>query len=227
MPVPLLITRPLDDAERLAEEVRGLVPGISVILAPVLEIRPLPFEPPSEPVDLVLISSQHAITAVLSCENLPVVCVGAATARKAAAAGLTVQATYPTADDLVHGLTGRKGLRALHLHGRHTRGHVAERLTLAGLETQERMVYDQIARRWTADEQRRIFAERQLVVPLYSPRSAQILSENLVGYAGELTLVAISEACREAWSGPVPKTICVADHPDGETMKRVIASKLS
>jgi Uroporphyrinogen-III synthase len=227
LPLPLLITRPKDDAERLAEELRALVPELSVILAPVLEIRPLPFDLPDEPFDLVLISSQHAIPAALSCDNLPVVCVGAATARKAEVAGLTVRAVFPTADDLVRGLADQKDSRALHLHGYHTRGNVSKRLTAAGLETKECVVYDQIARSWTTAEQSEIFDQPQLLVPLYSPRSAQILSENLAGYTGELTLIAISEVCREAWSGPLAKSICVAEHPDGEIMKQVIASKLS
>ncbi len=204
-----------------------LVPGLSVIVAPVMDIHALPYMLPENPVDFVVISSQHAIPAALECGDVPVVCVGAATARKAEQSGLTVQGVYPAADDLVRGLADRAGQKALHLHGRHTRGNVAERLSSAGLETKDCVVYDQVARDWTSEERKKIFAQPCLVIPLYSPRSAKLLSGKLDAFEGELRLVAISDACRDAWSGPTAHSIIVAEHPDGESMKRAIASQLA
>ena len=227
LPRTVLITRPKDDANRLAQELRALVPGINVLIAPVLEIVPCAPKLMAEQYSAVILTSRHAAQATAEAfPKLTAYCVGDATAQAVRALGVTAVSVAGSADDLISHLAGKSLSRAIHLHGKHTRGDVARRLTASGIETHEAVVYDQRARTWTSEERDSVAQAQSLVVPLYSPRSAQILSKRLEIYTGPLTLVAMSQACIDAWSGPVPICSVVAQRPDGATMTQAIASQL-
>ncbi|WP_159075303.1 uroporphyrinogen-III synthase [Celeribacter baekdonensis] len=228
LPQTVLITRPQDDATRLAQDLRALVPGAAVLTAPVLEIVPCVPSVTTQRYDAVILTSRHAAQAAMEMfPKLTAYCVGDATAQAAQSIGLMAVSVAGSADDLIAYLAEKPLCRAIHLHGKHTRGDVAGRLTAGGLETDDAVVYDQQARTWTSEEQNSVAQAQSLVVPLYSPRSAQILSKRLEIYCGRLTLVAMSQACLDAWSGPAPICSIVAQHPDGATMKHAIASQLT
>jgi len=197
-----------------------------VILAPVMEIRPVAFELPERAFDFLVLTSRHAVAAAQPYQGLPALCVGEATAQAAREAGFETPSVFANAEALLAGGARYAGQRALYLHGRHTRGRLAERLNSAEIATEDRVVYDQVACDWPPQICEEIMAQPALILPLYSPRSARLVAENLVGFTGKLTLVGLSEACLEGWTGPAPVTTVVAARPDGAAMKMAIASQL-
>nr|WP_255571769.1 uroporphyrinogen-III synthase [Celeribacter sp. PS-C1] len=222
----VLITRPKEDAQRLAQTLEALGSDVRCIIAPVMEIVETPFELPKQSFDHLFLTSRHAVPAASPFRGVPTYCVGKATRDAAIEAGHDIRGVFPNADDLVASLSEHVSGRALHLHGRHTRGEIAKRLTSAGLETKSSVVYEQNLRKWSAQERQIILAEPSLILPLYSPRSASLTAKLLGDFKGDLTLIGLSQACLDAWDGPeTVKAFCV-DHPDGQAMKQAIASQL-
>jgi uroporphyrinogen-III synthase len=84
----VLITRPEPGARETAARVAAM--GLTPIVAPVLAIRPLPLRLPQGTIAAILLPSGNAIeTLPVSCCGLPVMAVGAATARRAQQAGFS------------------------------------------------------------------------------------------------------------------------------------------
>ncbi|MCA0042175.1 uroporphyrinogen-III synthase [Celeribacter litoreus] len=223
MTATVLITRPMEDARKLAAQ----LPDANVICAPVMEIVPLSVPLPEQDLDFLILTSRHAVPMASGFSHLPVVCVGTATARSAREAGFDVTDVFENADKLVAAVSEKRGKSACHLHGRHTRGDIAERLTAAGLKVASCVVYDQGAQPWSDADRDQIFASETLILPVYSPRTAKIVSKRLAEFEGFITMIAISEACVSAWSGNPPDRIVVAERPDGEAMLRAIASQVT
>lgn len=85
-PDAVLITRPEPGASETAARVAAM--GLVPIVAPLLEIRRLPVRLPSGRIAAILLTSGNAVdTLPASCRALPVLAVGAATARRAVQAG--------------------------------------------------------------------------------------------------------------------------------------------
>ena len=84
----VLITRPEPGASETAARVAAI--GLVPIVAPLLEIRPLPIRTPPQRIAAVLLTSGNAVDALSALSrSLPVLTVGAATARRARHAGFT------------------------------------------------------------------------------------------------------------------------------------------
>jgi uroporphyrinogen-III synthase len=85
----VLITRPEPGASETAARIAAM--GLTPIVAPVLEIRPTPVRPPPrEKIAAIVLASGNAIDPLpASFRDLPVLTVGAATARRARDTGFT------------------------------------------------------------------------------------------------------------------------------------------
>jgi len=84
----VLITRPEPGASETAARVAAI--GLMPIVAPLLEIRPLPVRLLPQRITAVVLASGNAVDALSAfCRSLPVLTVGAATARRATLAGFT------------------------------------------------------------------------------------------------------------------------------------------
>ncbi|WP_417242175.1 uroporphyrinogen-III synthase [Celeribacter sp.] len=224
----ILITRPRDDAHILADVLRSNAPKATYIIAPVMEIVPL--DPVIEP-DIytgVVLTSRYAVPfAAQSFRDVTAYCVGDATAAAANAAGLDTMSARGSADDLVALLMREHIAPLAHLHGVHTVGDIAARLTQAGLPTRSFAVYAQKEVDWTPEAQAQIVAAQSLIVPVYSPRTAALAGARLAGLGANITLVAISTAALEAWTGPQPLKTVIAKRPDGDSMRLAIASQFA
>ena len=148
--VPVVITRPLEEARVLAEELRGL--GREVIVAPVLDIRPVDFERSvPEQLDGLIVTSANGADALERLRigrDMPVWAVGAATGRRARAAGFTdVKDGAGTAADLVDALkaafpAGRNHL--LWLSGENIRVDLSAAVSGTALEVELRIAYSAV-----------------------------------------------------------------------------------
>ena len=178
MDAPLcLLTRPEAQSRAFAAE----LPGIEVLIAPILRIAPVDFDPArAEAAVGFVFTSANAVPFAGAARGRPALCVGAQT----------------------------------HLHGRHR----ARELPVPGMA-----VYDQIAEPLTAVANDAIMAARPLILPIFSPRSAVLLSEALADALAPVTAVAISDWADAAYTGPAMARF-VAPQPGRAGMAQVILS---
>ncbi len=192
----LLLTRPKAASEDM---VRRLDLPVRTIISPILEItgRPLHAAPQAK---ALIFTSAHGVAEAARQgidRSLPVFTVGDATAAAARAAGWRAESAGQTADELVDRLTrDPPPIPLAHLHGAHTRGDVARRLSENGLRTEAHVIYDQTPRPLNFEAIEALNAAQPVILPVFSPRSAVLLAE-----AGKplapLHVIALSSAVAE------------------------------
>lgn len=226
MPLPqLLLTRPAPEAARLAAALQGRA---EIVISPLMRIVPL------DPPDLsgaagLILTSPNALRAVPHLPALPCYVVGPRTAEAAEAAGGHVALVAEDAEALLAGLMARPPAGPLwHLRGEHARGDVAGGLRAAGMTVEERILYRQEATELSAAALDVLRGSRPVVLPLYSPRSAQIFLSAAPGVRAPLHLVALSPAVAEAAQagGASWASVTVAARPEGDAMRRATEGRL-
>ncbi|MEK6217517.1 MAG: uroporphyrinogen-III synthase [Boseongicola sp.] len=196
----LLLTRPEpQSSEFLARCEREHGARISAVISPVFRIVDTGDIPPLDEYRSLIFTSGHAVRRVGEAGLLngrTVATVGQATAELARDYGAVAKA-YGA--DLETFLANCADLAnpCLHLRGSHTRGDLAARLASMDKVTSEAVVYDQLTRPPTRAAQAIIAGTDSIIVPLFSPRSAQLLSR-IIGRRADVTVVAISEAVAAA-----------------------------
>ena len=221
----VLLTRPRRDAERFAAalETRS---DVDVLIAPLMEILPI-----GEPVDTsgyptLLFTSANAVPQAVPAPGKMAFCVGDATAAAARAAGFDAQSARGDAAALIAVLRGaRPGTPILHLRGAHARGDVAEQLTRSGLRTEEIAVYRQADRKLDTAARDAIAASARVIAPVFSPRSAQRLLDEVPPHPA-LTVVAISPAAAEPFAGRDLRLV-TASRPDAAAMLDTLVETLA
>jgi uroporphyrinogen-III synthase len=217
----LLLTRPVDASERFAAMLRDRLGPVPVIMAPLIGIAigPRPVLPPGA--DYIL-TSAHAVAAILH-HDLPrrrAWAVGDQTAAAARAAGLDVQSAAGDATALIDLILAQNTLGPLvHLHGEHTRGDVAGRLTAAGIPTQGVVAYRQ-PETGLPDALRDLTGA--IVAPVFSPRTATLLARQWSA-PGPLLLAAMSQAVAAPLRELPHAALVVATAPDARAMADVVA----
>ncbi len=219
----LLLTRPRAQAERFADECRVAFGDLRVVISPTLTIRYL--EPPSlEGLAGVLLSSEHGARALGDGDGLRAWCVGDRTAEVARECGFDAVSAGGSAEELVAMVAAAapEG-RLLHAHGAHTRGDVAGRLRAAGLTVGSVEVYEQEPAELSVAA-REALAAGDVVLPIFSPRSAGLLARTVAGSRAVLRPVALSPAVAAAWSEFRPEIPLVAETLDAQGMLGALAT---
>ncbi|UWQ53810.1 uroporphyrinogen-III synthase [Leisingera caerulea] len=223
--VPLLMTRPLAAAERfvagLPEAARA---GLQVIYAPLMEIRPAQAPVSLDGVKGVIFTSANGVEAASreTAARLTAYCVGERTAQAAAEAGWQASCLGRCAEELVAALLSqRPEVPLLHLRGAHARGDIAGRLTSGGIPCQEQTLYDQVLLPLTQEAKSLLAAQTDVIVPLFSPRTARHFA-NLCGDAAHLHLLALSPAVAEPLKGLNCKTLRVSKTPDAAALATAV-----
>jgi len=219
----LLLTRPRAQAERFAAACRDAFGDVPVVISPILTIRYL--EPPSlQGLAGVLLSSEHGVRALGAGQGLRAWCVGDRTAEVARDLGFDAVSAGGSAEDLVEMvLAAAPEGRLLHAHGVHTRGDVAARLRAAGLQVAAAEVYAQEPAE-LSEEAREALDAGAVVLPLFSPRSAELVARAAAGSGAVLRPVALSPAVALAWSELRPEIPLVADRLDAQGMLSALAT---
>ncbi len=222
----LLLTRPHRNSARLLADLAGL-PVADAIVSPLIDIDAVEGAVDVAGIAGLVVTSANAVPALkgLSTE-LPVFCVGDRTAAAVRACGFAAHSAQGDAAALIALVlrSARPG-PLLHLHGAHTRGDIAERLTAAGVPCTGRIVYRQHARPLTPDAVAALGGPRPVLAPLYSPRSARLLTR-AGPFGAPLDLVVISATVAAAARAMKPRSICIADRPDRDAMTDAIARTL-
>ncbi len=216
----LLLTRPLPQSERFAELIGETLADLRVVISPVLRIVRVETPDLRDGEDIVL-TSASALDVI---DTAPLVgrtayCVGDRTAAAAKAAGLHAVSADGDADALVRLIrSAPPGGGLVHLRGRHGRGDVADRLAATGLTVREVVVYDQQPVPLSPEARALLGDTEPVILPLFSPRSAALLSEAVPDPAAPMAIVAISDAAAKAWNGPSPARRVVAGRPNAQAV---------
>lgn len=224
LPVPVLVTRPIAEARAFAGALtRRLGPRVQPVIAPLMAMERLAHSLPPGPFAGVIFTSVAGVEAALpSRANLPRLawCVGQKTAERAAAAGFLARSADGDASALVAAIAADPPAgRLLHLRGEDAAGEVAERLISAGIETESLVIYRQQPQPLTPEAATLLAAEGPVILPLFSPRSAQLFRAALPdGAKATLWLVAMSAAVAKA-ARPIPhRALVTARQPTAAAM---------
>lgn len=221
--VTLLLTRPARAAERFRNEVETVLGAFGqTVISPLVEIRPLPITEEVAPDALLIFTSENGVAAVsdVGVTGRRAWCVGARTAEVARAAGFDAQAAGGDSAALVSALLEEDPSdEIVHFAGEHHRGDVVESLRAGGLTARRIAVYDQAALSLTSEAGRTLASQRPVLAPIFSPRTARLLSrEAREGVVAPLFLAHLSPSVASAWDGADPRASCVAHRPDAQGM---------
>lgn len=228
----LLLTRPQSASEQFADAVYAHARFAQIVISPLIEIVAVKAPMQDCSATTFLFTSQHgALAAARRSEpaGRRAFCVGSRTTAVAQSLGYLAHEGGVDAEGLVTTLLNeRPDGSLLHARGRHTRVNVTQRLASAQLDAREVVVYDQIARPLNAEAQALLAAPGLVMVPVFSPRSAELLAEEARHAVCRLRVAAISEAAAAPLSRLAHGQIEVAATPDAQgligAVNRLLAS---
>ena len=226
----VLLTRPAAQSASFAQSLQAQVGGLRMVVSPLMVTVFHTVTLPKEPLQGVILTSQTGAEAAGRLRTqLPdlAYCVGDRTAQVAREAGFRVQSAQGDAEALLALILREKPQALIHLRGREARGDLAQRLSAAGVFTQERVVYAQDAQPLSDEAVAVLSGKAPVLVPLFSPRSAEILGAAWQGLAthAPLVVVAISQAVAEA-AAFCPTKPVIATHPDAPSMRDAVLAQL-
>lgn len=208
----VLLTRPEAQSRRFSAVLRGA----EVVIAPILRMVPLDYDRgAADRARRLVFTSENAVALAGQGRGRPALCVGPRTAAAARAAGF----------DAVEGPGDARGMMplladwsdALHLHGVHR----AADLPVAGLA-----VYDQQPQPLGPDAHRVLAGAAPVILPLFSPRSARLLTGELAACppVAPLSVAAISRNAAAEWRVAPGVPVSVAPAPNAAAMQALVQS---
>jgi uroporphyrinogen-III synthase len=230
---PVLVTRPKAEAEAFAAALTSrLGDRVRPVVAPLLSPRFLDPSIPDQHYAAVIFTSAQAVEAARHLDlRLPSLawCVGRKTAAVAAAAGFKARSADGDADALAKAiLRDPPDGRLLYLRGVDTRGNLLESLRSSGVFTDVGIVYVQDPQPLSDAALSILASPVDLVVPLFSPRTAALFRMTLPDEAhARLHLVAMSAAVAEALAGVPHASLSIATTPDTPAMLDSIETLLA
>ena len=227
----LLLTRPEVASRDFAAALQAEGPGGFVtVVSPLIGIAlrgPLPDMTGVRGVIFTSANGVEAYAALGGTAGLPCFTVGQATADAARDLGFDPRVAGGDAEALVAFVrAAAPEAPVLHLRGAHSRGAVAERLSSAGTETHEAVIYDQPLGDLTAEAQAALAGSVPVVLPLFSPRTAARFAELAAGlksFRAPLLVAAMSGAVAGALGSVGAERVLVAARPTGREMRKVVA----
>jgi uroporphyrinogen-III synthase len=223
-PVALLMTRPQEASARFVSQLpKELQAALKLIPAPLMRVSPLGDQISYEGYQGVIFTSANGVAAAGHAPGpLPAYCVGQRTTEAAKGAGWQAQFCGATAAALVARLSAAPPRSPLlHLHGRHTRGDVANQLTASGLPCKGQVIYAQKLLPLSPGVRQEISAQSDVIVPLFSPRTARHFASLGLDHVN-LTLIALSESVAAEVKGLNYKDLRVSKAPDAISMAEMV-----
>lgn len=191
----ILVTRPEPGASATAARLLAL--GHEPILAPCLKISHTDWQPDIQPAALIITSAQAIPALPATLHNIPVFCVGDATAAKLRTAGFTrVESASGDAEALFTLITTRRlpGLHVMAVGQRHGLA-LANRLRAAGFLLLRRTVYKAKPLKTLPETARAALTAQKIGAALfYSADSARVFLRLRPPYTETITAYALSPA---------------------------------
>jgi uroporphyrinogen-III synthase len=201
----ILITRPIAESEALAIALSN--EGHDAIISPMLIIQPSAFQVPTEKFHALVFTSRHAVA--LSAQksalrDVPVFCIGTATAEAATQAGFNVVADAEgDRGRLVGEIARHKPRHILFMSGADERGDIVSELAAAKVRATRCVVYRAVLASALTEAAATALNTNSLdMALLFSARSATTfakLSHTIAGFnRSTLSIACLSEAVAEA-----------------------------
>ena len=234
----VLLTRPREQAEEMAQELRAM--GHEVIVSPLSKRQVIEVPGELDGIGALVFTSVNGVSAMTGqipggLLSVPVFAVGKRTAVAATRAGFSKIIAGPgRARDLVPmiiGFAGEINGRIVHISGDEVHSDVAALLQAAGRSAERLNVYRMVVQDRFSDEALAAIRERQLDALLFfSHRSARLFvtlaeAEGLAADLGGALAIALSDDVAEplgviSWAG-----IRVAARPDREAIYEQLLSR--
>jgi uroporphyrinogen-III synthase len=199
-----------------------------VVIAPLMEVVPL--APVLPAADELIFTSENGVACFLHSEPARgrlAYCVGARTAKVAEAAGFRVVIGSGDALGLIERIKAdHRGGILLHPRGSHVARNLADDLNIEGIETKQAIVYEQIPLGLPVGVQALLATHIPILVPLFSPRSAEIFAFEARDADAQLLLCPISRNVAERLQGLARSRIVVAEVPDASGVLAAIARQI-
>jgi uroporphyrinogen-III synthase len=222
----LLVTRPIEDSERLAAKLRAL--GHEPIVAPIIEVQVLDGDPLTpDGVQAVLATSANGVRALslrTPRRDTALFVVGPQTAEAARAAGFTSVVSADgdaaaLAELIVQRLDPKRG-SLFHAAGAETAGRLRQRLEASGFTVASEILYEALpVERLPATATDALAADALDGVFVFSPRSGKTLAAlvtaaGLAAHCARLDAYCISAAAAEGLAPLAFARIAVAAQPN-------------
>lgn len=219
----LLVTRPRVQAEQFLKACEGrLGTSIQNVISPIIEIKPVGLVPDLTQFETTVVTSSngvHRLGEALRDQRTAV--VGEATAELARSFGAEVVMVAQTAAELLQD-TAPLRPPVLVCRGVHARVDLKAEMTAIGIEARSCILYDQASCALSAEAQDLLIGSGPILAPVFSPRSADLLSAEKI--VAPTIVLALSQAVAEAWVGS--EEIRVAIRPDAKAMIDLVAEAL-
>lgn len=218
----LIMTRPAPQSETFAEAIVSRWGGpLRVIISPLIAIKPVRAAVDLSTLTDVIFTSVNGVAAGAGLRipaGSTAWCVGSKTAKSAERAGFVPVVGPGDADGLAQLIIARAPKGAIaHVRGRHSRGAISTRLNDAGIACVDVVAYDQTACPLTVEAQNAVKGKEPVLFPLFSPRTATILSKQ-GPFAAPVHLVMMSKAVAQNAKNIVAVTEHTATRPDEAAM---------
>lgn len=227
----VILTRPAAQSARFAAALQARFGPLAVLISPLLMPELLVPPLPDRRFSALILTAQTAVQALAGISApLPrrAFCVGDRTAEAAQNAGLQAISAHGDAEDLIRLIQAHHPAPPLlHLRGRDSRGEIAARLTAAGLETQEAVVYDQRPHPLTPEAFAALSGPGPVLCPVFSPRTASLLAKALPQPHAPLQIAAMSQATATPLLRCAPVAIEIAARPDADALMDAMAGFLA
>lgn len=227
----LVLTRPEEASRRfLAAVEKGLGRSVAHIHSPSIEIVQVPHGMIPEETGAIVLTSEQAARRARAAgarADMKAWCVGDRTAAAAREEGFDAISAGGDVEALIAAvLAARPDAPLVHIRGEQTTGDVSARLTKAGIPTGDLVVYRQAECEPRPELLEALTGVEPLVVPLFSPRSAESFLRRIDG-ADALRVVAMSGAVADAAAANGACDILVAERPDLEAMALATCRRIS
>ena len=217
----IILTRPEKEARDFGDRILSRLPEVKIIISPLITIKYTQPKVDLTAFDGIIFTSSNGVEAIKGLElprNMPCFAVGPKTAQKAAQLGFLASQGPGNADGLITLILSRPRVgRLLHIRGEHTRGNISTRLTNAGQICEHIIAYKQETLSLTTEALDAFKGGKPLILPLFSPRTAQLLITQNVPLEHSY-MIALSEAVAEPFKGFNLSSLTVAEAPNSDSM---------
>ncbi|WP_294620186.1 uroporphyrinogen-III synthase [uncultured Roseovarius sp.] len=225
----ILITRPDPAGSEFATALRTkLGKKCTVCTSPIMQIETCAHLPDLAPFGTLIFTSRNGVEAFANLtdkRDIPAYAVGFATGEAARAIGLRVTIGKGDVKQLTKQIiTESPPAPCLYIRGEHAASPLAKTLSDAGIETLEAVLYHQQPRPLSAKAQRILERGGEVILPLFSPRSAGLFfaQARQANWRADLTIVAISQAVADQVPQPYVNRMVVAEVPNGDAMQETV-----
>ncbi|MDA7423475.1 uroporphyrinogen-III synthase [Thalassococcus lentus] len=225
----LLLTRPENGAARFLAELEEMgISGFETIVSPLIRVERNRALPDLNGFKGLIFTSAAGVLAYHHAGgrlDLPAYCVGDKTAEASRKLGMQSNSASGNAQALIEMIVDAKpDAPLMHIRGEHSRGSVAEKLSRAGIPTQETVLYGQPAVPPTPAALAALQGESPVVAPVFSPRTALELTK--IPAKAPLLVAAMSEAVAKPFEKLHIQKLRTAANPDSHSMRQCVADLL-